>query len=219
MLTDHVGAVFFPDQMIFRWIGRIAFPLFVFLIVEGFFHTGNIRKYELRLLIFALISEIPFDLVFSGKILEFSYQNVFFTLFLGLVMLDVMRRVRSRFLLSAALAGELAVLILFMAAAWFLDTDYSAGGILLIYVFYKFRGKFLWMTAALFLISLLCFGTAECPAVCAMLPVSLYNGKRGFGKKSESGQKRTGATAVQYLFYLFYPVHLLILYGISLWRG
>ena len=60
--------------------------------VEGFYHTGNIRRYELRLLLFAAVSEIPFDLAFSWRVLEFTYQNIFFTLFLGLLMLDLMQR-------------------------------------------------------------------------------------------------------------------------------
>lgn len=218
MLVDHTGAILFPDQMIFRYIGRIAFPIFVFLIAEGFCHTRNVRKYELRLLIFALVSEIPFDLAFQGRFLEFTYQNVFFTLFLGLVMLDVICIIRKRVSPVWAPIVELAVLVLFMFLAYLFRTDYSAGGVLLIYAFYKLKGKTLWMTVVLLVVSYICFGPVECPAVLAMIPVFLYNGKRGFGKNPVYGGQDRGAagTAVKYAFYLFYPVHLLILYGISI---
>ena len=87
MVIDHVGAVLFPMNMMFRYIGRISFPLFVFLLVEGSIHTSKIRKYELRMFLFALISEIPFDLAFSNEIVDIHSQNVFWTLTVGLVML------------------------------------------------------------------------------------------------------------------------------------
>ena len=83
MLTDHVGCILFPDELIFRAIGRIAFPIFCFLVVEGFFHTRNTWNYLMRLCIFAILSEIPFDLAFFGKVFYLQKQNVFMTLALG----------------------------------------------------------------------------------------------------------------------------------------
>ena len=89
MLIDHVGAVLLPQYPILRIIGRIAFPIFCFLLVEGFMHTHDVIRYMTRIGLFALISEIPFDLLFYGRILDGTHQNVFFTLFIGLVMLTI----------------------------------------------------------------------------------------------------------------------------------
>ena len=83
MLVDHIGCVLFPKVTAFRIIGRLAFPIFAFLIAEGMVHTSNWKKYFLRLFIFAIISEIPFDFITSGKMIDWSHQNVLFTLLLG----------------------------------------------------------------------------------------------------------------------------------------
>ena len=146
MVIDHVGAVLFPMNMIFRYIGRISFPLFVFLLVEGSIYTSKIRKYELRMFLFALISEIPFDLAFSNEIVDIYSQNVFWTLTIGLVMLDLIQNGASYVKLHKGNKIQLAwiegqpiptiwqfvVVAVCGCVAQALQTDYGAGGILLI---------------------------------------------------------------------------------------
>ena len=83
---DHIGAVFFPEIPLLRWIGRLAMPVLCFFIGEGLRHTRSPRRYLLRLTGFALLSELPFDLAFYGGI-EWGHQNVYFTLALGLLAL------------------------------------------------------------------------------------------------------------------------------------
>ena len=218
MLIDHIGCILFPNQMVFRYIGRIAFPIFVFLIVEGLFYTRSIRKYEIRLLIFAFISEIPFDLAFNDSVLEFQSQNVFLTLFLGLLMLDLITLAGKRMESEKGHWVGILILVIFVVAAALLKTDYGAGGILLFYCFYIFRNRLFPKYIGLFAISLLVFGPIECWSLLAVIPLLLYNGERGFcpeGKLYGANAKGTAAALIKILFYIFYPVHLLILHFIS----
>ena len=123
------GALYWT-YTIMRMIGRVAFPIFCFLLVEGFLHTHDVKKYAMRLGLFALLSEIPFDLAFSSKILEFNYQNVFFTLFIGLLTMIAYRAVEEKEEWNQALKVILYILIVAagMALAYFLKTDYAEKG-------------------------------------------------------------------------------------------
>ena len=208
MLIDHVGAVLVPGNtmlyLVFRCIGRLSFPIFVFLLVEGFHHTKDVKKYLLRMGAFALISEIPFDLAFEGKILEFEYQNIFFTLFLGLLCLYFMREVEKRYhqnIIMMNLFNAFLVLT-FGVIAFYLKTDYDYRGILLIVAFYLFRGKKLLLGAALLFISGYLLGYINILAVLAIVPIAFYNGQKG--------------KSIKYVFYIFYPAHLLVLAALSL---
>ena len=131
VMADYHFWYRFDDVL--RAIGRLAFPLFCFLLVEGFLHTKNVKKYALRLGAFALISEIPFDLTFNGTFLEASYQNVFFTLFLGILVLIGLRYFEETLPSHIAWLRFVVALTGILLAA-FLRTDYDAFGVLLIFI-------------------------------------------------------------------------------------
>ena len=194
MALDHTGAVLFPQEIWLRCAGRLAFPIFCFLIVEGFVHTHDVYRYMARLGVFALISEIPYDLAFRGVCLEFAYQNVFFTLLIGIVMMKLLSVTRLW-------PEKAAILILAMWLAVVLRTDYNFRGILLIFMLYVFREQKLLAAAAGGLWNFLYTGTVQRYGVFSAVPMLLYNGKPG--------------RRMKYFFYIFYPAHLLILYGIS----
>lgn len=196
MLIDHMGSVLFPSEIWMRCIGRLAFPIFCFLIVEGCHYTYDVRRYLGRLGIFALISEIPYDLAFHGNLLEFSSQNVFFTLFFGVAMLMLMRGCRNW-------PEKVVVLLITMWISVFFRCDYSYRGILLIFMFYIFRGNKVLTAAAGFFWNFLYQGSIQIYGIWATVPIMLYNGEEG--KKMKA------------FFYLFYPVHLLVLWIISSW--
>lgn len=205
MLIDHIGAGF-GNSCLLRSIGRLAFPIFCFLLVEGFYHTGNLRRYSLRLLICAVISELPYDLLLSGQ-WDLSRQNVMLTLLLGLTMLRCMEQV-------PLYLAKVAMLLPFCIAAQGLRTDYGATGIALIGVFALSRN-----IPHGFLLELLCtsllFWFMDSPllslagisipmqflGIAALIPIHCY-----------SGRKCTYAPAIQWAFYLFYPGHLMILH-------
>lgn len=217
MLIDHIGAAVLARLLIagnggqflygvywaMRTVGRIAFPIFCFLLVEGFEHTGDRRKYALRLFAFALISEVPFDLAFSSTVLEFEHQNVFFTLFIGLLTMMAFHTVEEKTEWSPALRGAVLALILFvgMGIAYFMRTDYDAKGVMCIMALYVFRK----MRGPQILAGCIAFCWWELAALVAFIPIAFYNGKRGCNMK--------------YVFYVFYPLHLLALYLVCVWMG
>lgn len=237
MLIDHIGNVF--GIMEFRCIGRISFPIFAFLIVNGYRHTHNPKKYLLRLAAFALISEIPYNLIARGEVFNSGVQNVFFTLFLGLCCIVLIDWLKDKHLLLCALP-----LIMCCYAAFKLKCDYDFIGVLTICAFYFFgkkdaKNRILLVVAMLLLAGFDAIGfyagrliydlsgfdlrsvvyfrpfISQSPnfiqilRVFALLPIFLYSGEKGWQPKSKWGK-----IAFQYGFYLFYPAHLLALYGI-----
>lgn len=210
MLLDHIGATMVQGYAL-RIIGRIAFPIFCFLMAEGTFYTKNPRKYGLRLMIGALLSEIPFDLAFRGR-LTWEYQNVMLTLFLGFLTVEIIQRTEFDIVKVLAVSGGFAL------AEW-ANTDYGGFGVLLVVLFSQTRGKlwfqtimvamFSWMINSLKIPVLGILVPIEMFAIFAMIPIALY-----------SGGKVTSNRAVQWGFYLFYPVHLiiLVLVRILLWN-
>lgn len=203
MLIDHIGAIFLQPTSdtyyAFRLVGRIAFPIFCFLLVQGFFHTKNLLGYFLRLFLFALISEIPFDLAFSHVLFDRNDQNVFFTLLIGLMTISCMERVTKEFsdMPNICLICHVCITITGMLSAWYLKTDYGEIGVLSIVVLYIFHTNRQLASGISCLI--LCFLSRMEISSLASIPLILsYNGKRGISLK--------------YVFYLFYPAHLLFLY-------
>ncbi|MDE5700117.1 MAG: conjugal transfer protein TraX [Lachnospiraceae bacterium] len=226
MLCDHSWAMLFPSAEWLTCVGRIAYPIFAFMIVEGFFHTHNLRRYLLRLLIWALVSEIPFDLMYASTPFFPYHQNVLWTFLLSLLIISLIERCRLRLkpvltvLISAGLAAA-GFLIGYMTMV-----DYYGIGVLTVLTFYAFR-KRTWTNR---LLQFLClyvlnvkllggyyyeisvFGlTIEIVqqglALFALIPIWLYQGKQGFHSK-----------AFQYFCYAFYPAHMLLLFVVrELW--
>lgn len=208
MLIDHLAGFLWYNQpalktvlfhlrghsitwlSLFHMVGRMAFPLFCFLLVEGFLHTHNRKKYGLNLFLFALLSEIPFNLMLSGHLL-FNRQNVLFTLLLGYLALCALEYFREN-----KLWMTLSVLGLFLVA-FFARADYGYVGFGFILLLYGLRKDELVRAMA---------GCAALPSHViggmAFIPIAFYNGKRGFI------QGRVG----KYLFYAFYPVHMLVIW-------
>ena len=194
MFIDHLGAVCFSGMMGFRIIGRLAFPIYCFLLVEGAVHTHDMKKYILRMGIFALISEVPFDLAFYHRLVYTGHQNVFFTLGLGLLAICFLEHLDIPDVLY-----KLLVIIAAGLIAEFFNTDYGFTGIAVICVFYYLREQpqLKYPIAAILLAAM---GGVEVYAVLALIPILLYNGQRGRQTK-----------VMQYGFYIFYPAHLLLL--------
>jgi hypothetical protein len=135
MLIDHIGYVFLQGTSYYIWfraIGRIAFPLYCFLLVEGFFHTHNLKNYCIRIAIWAVVTEIPFDLMASGTPFAPNYQNVLFTLLLGLFAM-----------ISCNLSARFVLVPCCIFGGYLLHSDYGAFGVLLILVFYLYRPQIL----------------------------------------------------------------------------
>jgi hypothetical protein len=192
------------EYNVMRNIGRVAFPIFCFLLVEGYHYTRNAWKYAIRLSIFAIISEIPFDLALFNRVVDFSHQNVFFTLLIGLLTVKCMDLLWQKYQNSfAGWTASAGVIILGAVAADLLGTDYGSRGVLCIVIFYIFRNSRLWQVAAgnIAYVNML----NEPTATFAFLPIAAYNGKRGLKLK--------------YVFYAFYPAHVLIFYLISFLTG
>lgn len=221
MVSDHVWATYMSFGNWMTYIGRIAFPIFAFQIVEGFVHTSNFKKYATRLLIFALISEIPFNLFYSSRFFNPFHQNVMFTLLLGLLAIKVIDKMRKD-KKGKTIALSIVWLILIAIASVLGFVDYGINGVLMILVFYLFRDfPFAWLLqlVGMVLINIVFFEGEMIPfelfgknfeiptqsfAVLSLVPIWCYGGKKGKSNK-----------IIQYGSYAFYPVHMLILYLIK----
>ena len=204
------------------FLGRLAFPIFSFLIVEGYIHTHNKQKYFLRMLIFAVLSEIPFDLIFFKTWCSWQGQNVLWTFLISLGtihFIEYCKTFKKKYLsYSIALCG-IAISCLM---AHFLATDYGYAGILTAVVFYLFRGEEKWKKiltlVCLWIINSYCLGSSlyvlELEDICiyisrqkfailSLIPIWMYKGKKGYSSKF-----------LKYFNYSFYAIHMLILFVI-----
>ena len=179
-----------------RLIGRVSFPLYCFLLVEGFLHTKNVRRYALRLGLLAVLSEIPYDLSRFDLVFDLQMQNVYFTLLIGLCTIWLLKSFDD--LPPAQAPFKYLVILIGAMSAHFLQTDYGAIGILLIVLLYMFRENKKQQS----IIGAVCM-LWEYTAPVAFLLTYHYNGSRG-------------RQLPKWFFYGFYPVHLLVLAGIRM---
>lgn len=221
MLSDHIWATTMSFGNWMTYIGRMAFPIFAFQIAEGFVHTKNLKKYILRLLGFAVITEIPFNLFYSSRWFNPYHQNVLFTLLLGLLAIKVIDGARkNKAAKNIALSALWLLLILLASVIGFVD--YGFLGMLTVVMFYLFRDfPFAWLLQLLgmVLINITFFEGLVFPveifgkvfeipsqgfAIFALIPIWLYGNRKGKSSK-----------ILQYGFYAFYPLHMLVLYLIK----
>lgn len=207
MLIDHIALVLGPEldfltaslftvggrditwYYIMRRIGRLAFPIFCFLITEGFAHTRNRKRYALRLLLFALLSELPYDLMVGQTLFFGEKQNIYFTLLFGLLMIWVCQQ-------SWDVWKRSALLVMLAVLAVCVKGSYGLSGSLLVLMIYLLKQYP--AVQAILSYPLLSNNLA---ATLAFVPINMYNGERGFIKHK----------ALQYGFYVFYPLHIVVL--------
>lgn len=221
MLSDHIWAtaMSFGDWM--TYIGRMAFPIFAFQIAEGFVHTKSFKNYALRLLGFAIVTEIPFNFFYSSRFFNPYHQNVLFTLLLGLLAIKVIDGIKKD-KSGKNIALSVLYLLLILLASVIGFVDYGHLGMLTVVMFYLMRDfPFAWLgqLVGMILLNITFFEglvfpveilgkTFEIPsqgfAVFALIPIWLYGGRKGKSSK-----------ALQYGFYAFYPVHMIVLYLIK----
>lgn len=179
-------------------LGRVAFPIFCFLLVEGFRHTRSRVRYGVRMGLFALASEVPFDLAHSGQAFDFGLQNVMFTLCIGIFTLLAMRAVAERFAGRRGMRVLLTGLVIAagMGLAYLIRSEYVFLGVLTIALIDLLHSRGPWRAAALAPLLIV-----SPWVLLSLVPLSLYNGQRGRG--------------AQYFFYWFYPAHFLLFAGIA----
>lgn len=219
MLCDHLWATVVPGNNWLTDIGRIGFPIFAFMTVEGFFHTKNLKKYVKRLFIFALISEIPFNLIMGSRAFYPLHQNVLWTFLIGIGLMWINENAKDKTLPKRFMVAAITVVMGFILGI-ISFCDYYHAGVLTVLVFYFFRER-KWQN---FLLQFIClwyinteilsgfyyefeiFGTKievlrQSFAMFAMVPIWLYKGKQGVYNKG-----------IKAFYYWFYPVHLFVLW-------
>lgn len=219
MLCDHLWVAVVPGNDWMNCIGRIAFPVFAFMLTEGYFHTRSVKKYALRLFVFAVLSEIPFNLVAGSRLFYPPHQNVLWTFLIALGLIHWNDQAKARGKAWKRIVNAVVSILLGCFIGLITFVDYAHAGVMTVLVFYFFRGE-KWQHR---LAQLLCLWYINCQmlggigyemtllgqniffprqglALLALIPIWLYRGEQGYHNK-----------ALQYLYYGFYPVHLLVL--------
>lgn len=189
-------------------IGATAFPLFCYMVVEGYQYTHNKSKYLLRIILFAIISELPFDLAFFSHYslmektfpFDWDYQNVFFTYSLGLILLMLIDQISTTLKGVDAFCLKCVVIgIICFLADQVIYCDYGGYGVFLMVLLYVLRHNRLYQVIGMFILPLLVYNQHPISYVIAIMIIVLYNGKRGKRK-------------LKWFFYVFYPIHIFCLY-------
>lgn len=213
MCIDHTGLALFPNVGAFRCAGRISFPLYCFLLAQGFIHTRSLRAYARRILLFALLSEIPFDYLIFGRVSSSMEQNVLFSLLFGLMALIAAKAYQEKpltaWLVIVTLGiGSMAARVSFgwLAIALCLSAYYAADR--RVYLLLSTSTSLLAYSLSLFLSGVaLSWVLVSLCALFSLIPILAYNGRRG-----------AHAPALSFLFYAAYPLHLLALIAIRALR-
>lgn len=228
MLMDHAWVTIAPSHDWLTWVGRIAFPIFAFLTAEGYFRTKNFKGYVGRMVLFALLAEIPFNLMNTGgsSIFYPLHQNVLFTFIIALLLMRCLDKVREKFKNKAALVmfTSGAMLLVGYLLGSFLFVDYYGAGVVTVLIFYFFHERkwwaFLLQAICLYYVNVEMLGGMFVPvelfgqsfelhqqslALLALIPIWLYRGRKG----SES-------TLFRFACYFFYPAHILLLVALML---
>lgn len=204
MVIDHIGFLFFPESIVFRLIGRISFPLFAFLVAVGFTHTKNVHLYLRRLTFFAVISQIPFVYfeTLAGNINP--GLNILFTLTVGVLTLLCITKIKNIY-------AQIGIVLASLALAYFLPFSYGVYGVLCVLGSYLFlqskKQGFITLTLLPFLetarLFILNIFFLQFFAALSIIPIYYYNGKQGY-------------KISKWIFYWFYPLHLVILSALFL---
>lgn len=206
MTIDHIGAILFPGIRLLRAIGRLSLPIFIFLLIEGFSHTTNKRNYFLRLLLFAILSEPIYDLIFYKTFFYPQNQNILFLLTLAFILLSALTKI-NQFIdnkvhtdpLIVKTLAHIYVTLFFGFLAIILHLDYSIYGIMMVYFMYLFKDHLIYFAIIFLPITILFLPNGIFQSICflSLILISLYNKEKGHNLK--------------YFFYIYYPLHLLIL--------
>lgn len=199
MLVDHICMILYPYSdlavMLRLTVGRIAMPIYIFLICEGFFKTKSRKKYALSLLITAIISEPIYDMAKAGVLMDFRFQNVCFTLLSGLLMLCLL----NYFSIHGQRILQLLTIVGFSFMSSYLHFSYGSSAIISFALLFYLHWHYNYIKGAAVSAVLAILDNTP-GALIAILPIGMYNDQRG-----------RLSTAGKYFFYIFYPLHLLII--------